>query len=160
MKKIISFIKKNSIGSFKQDINLSKVTTYKVGGTASLFVYPKDFEKLILLIKDLLVSTMVEQKVSFYDLSTKQVGISKALKDRLNNTFDEYGIEVKDFVLESVVLNDTVRDEVEKAYLARQVDVIKNQLAENETIKTSNYNLSQHYEYNSALKKSIQKIKR
>lgn len=83
--------------------------------------------KLILLIKDLLASTMVEQKVSFYDLSTKQVAISKALKDRLNNTFDEYGIEVKDFVLESVVLNDTVRDEVEKAYLARQVDVIKNQ---------------------------------
>lgn len=89
--------------------------------------------KLILLIKDLLANTMVEEKVSFYDLSTKQVGISKALKERLNNTFDEYGIEVKDFVLESVVINDSVRDEVEKAYLSRQVEVIKNQNSQVET---------------------------
>lgn len=35
------------------------------------------------------------------------------------------------------------------------VEVLKQQLAENETIKTSNYNLSQNYEYNSVLKKNI-----
>ena len=52
-KELISFIKKNNIGNYKKDIDLSKVTTYKVGGIAKLFVYPKDEKKLIKLVKEL-----------------------------------------------------------------------------------------------------------
>ena len=53
MKKIISFIKKNSIGDYKKNVKLSNHTTYKVGGIAKLFVYPKNVDKLILLIEKL-----------------------------------------------------------------------------------------------------------
>lgn len=53
MKDLITFIKKNNIGNIKENVSLSKFTTYKVGGTARLLVYPKNTEKLILLLKEL-----------------------------------------------------------------------------------------------------------
>ena len=51
MKKTIDFIKKEKIGSFKENISIKTLTSYKVGGEAKLIVYPKDYKKLILLIK-------------------------------------------------------------------------------------------------------------
>lgn len=51
MKQIISYIKKNKIGTFKQNVSLKNYTTYKVGGICKLMVYPKDTNKLISLIK-------------------------------------------------------------------------------------------------------------
>jgi len=60
------------------------------------------------------------------------------------------------FTIETLDQNSQKAVEINNKKVKTLVDVIKNQLAENETIKTSNYNLSQHYEYNSALKKSIQ----
>ncbi len=53
MKDVINFIKKHNIGNYKKDVDLSKVTTYKIGGIAKLFVFPKNKEKLIQLIKEL-----------------------------------------------------------------------------------------------------------
>lgn len=53
MKDLITFIKKNNIGNIKENVSLSKFTTYKVGGTARLLVYPKNTEKLVLLLKEL-----------------------------------------------------------------------------------------------------------
>ena len=53
MKEIINYIKKNSIGSFRENVSLSSNTTYKVGGIAKLFAYPKNADKLILLLKKL-----------------------------------------------------------------------------------------------------------
>lgn len=53
MKEIINYIKKNSIGSFRENVSLSSNTTYKVGGIAKIFVYPKNADKLILLLKKL-----------------------------------------------------------------------------------------------------------
>lgn len=53
MKEIINYIKKNSIGSFRENVSLSSNTTYKVGGIAKVFVYPKNADKLILLLKKL-----------------------------------------------------------------------------------------------------------
>jgi UDP-N-acetylmuramate dehydrogenase len=51
MKNVINEIKKNKIGDYIEDISMSKYTTYRVGGEASLIVYPKDVLKLIELIK-------------------------------------------------------------------------------------------------------------
>ena len=53
MKEIISYIKKNNIGSYKTDVLLSSYTTYKVGGVCKLLVYPKNTDKLILLVRKL-----------------------------------------------------------------------------------------------------------
>lgn len=53
MEDIIKFIKKNNIGTVLKDVNLKKYTTYKVGGIAKALVYPKNTEKLILLLKKL-----------------------------------------------------------------------------------------------------------
>lgn len=53
MKEIINFIKKNGIGSVKKNVLLSNYTSYRVGGTASLMVFPKNVDKLIKLIEEL-----------------------------------------------------------------------------------------------------------
>lgn len=53
MQEIIKFIEKNSIGKYLENESLAKHTTYKVGGPARIFVYPKNREKLILLLKEL-----------------------------------------------------------------------------------------------------------
>ena len=51
MKKVVQFIKKNKIGTIKENIKISTLTTYKVGGNSKVVVYPKDIDKLILLLK-------------------------------------------------------------------------------------------------------------
>ncbi len=53
MQEIINFIENNNIGKYLENVHLSKYTTYRVGGIAKLLVYPKDKEKLVLLIKEL-----------------------------------------------------------------------------------------------------------
>lgn len=53
MKEIINFIKKNNVGRIKENVKLSSNTTYKVGGVARIFVYPKNIEKLVLLLEEL-----------------------------------------------------------------------------------------------------------
>lgn len=53
MDEIIKFIEKNNIGKYLENENLSKHTTYRVGGPAKVLVYPKNRAKLILLLKEL-----------------------------------------------------------------------------------------------------------
>jgi len=53
VKKIVSFIKKNKIGLLKENVLLKNYTTYKVGGKAKVMVYPKNTDKLIILLKEL-----------------------------------------------------------------------------------------------------------
>lgn len=58
---IISLIKKAKIGRILKDEPMSKHTTYKVGGKATI-VYPINIEKLVQLIK-ILIENKVEYKV-------------------------------------------------------------------------------------------------
>ena len=51
MKDIIEEIKSQNIGKYETNVFISKYTTYKVGGVASFLIYPKNIEKLVLLIK-------------------------------------------------------------------------------------------------------------
>jgi UDP-N-acetylmuramate dehydrogenase len=62
MKNIINEIKKNKIGDYLEDIPMSKYTTYRVGGEASLIVYPNDVLKLTKLI-EILKSYKVKYKI-------------------------------------------------------------------------------------------------
>ena len=50
MKEVIKQIKDNNIGHMLENVSLAKHTTYRVGGTAKLMVYPKNEEKLKELI--------------------------------------------------------------------------------------------------------------
>lgn len=62
MSSIVDFIETNNIGKYLENVDLSKYTTYKVGGIARLMVYPKDEKKLILLLREL-KSTNIKYKV-------------------------------------------------------------------------------------------------
>lgn len=53
MTDLIKEIKKMNIGKVITDVPLKEHTTYKVGGIAKAFVYPKDIESLVILIKKL-----------------------------------------------------------------------------------------------------------
>ena len=65
MQDIIKFIKKNDIGKLKENVKLSNYTTYKVGGPATLLVYPKNTEKLIVLLKKLRSSNLKHKVLGF-----------------------------------------------------------------------------------------------
>lgn len=51
MEKFLEEVDKNNIGKVEREVFLSKYTTYKVGGLASCVIYPKNIDKLVLLIK-------------------------------------------------------------------------------------------------------------
>ena len=51
MNEVIQQIDKANIGKIETDVLLSKHTTYKVGGVAKAFVYPKDVDSLVDLLK-------------------------------------------------------------------------------------------------------------
>ena len=53
MQDLVKWITDNNIGKYLENESLSKHTTYRVGGKAKVFVYPKNVEKLILLLKKL-----------------------------------------------------------------------------------------------------------
>ena len=50
---LVTFVKKNNIGTIRENVKLSNYTTYKVGGIANFMIYPKNVDKLVLLIKKL-----------------------------------------------------------------------------------------------------------
>lgn len=95
MKKIISFIKKNKIGNIKENVSLSKYTTYKVGGIAKVMVFPKIEEKLILLIKKL-----KEENIKY-----KVIGYGSNLIFS-DNVYDGVIIRLDEF--DDVKVNDTI----------------------------------------------------
>lgn len=51
MNEFLEILKKSNIGKIEEDVALSKHTSYKVGGKALVFVYPKDVGSLIHLLK-------------------------------------------------------------------------------------------------------------
>lgn len=95
MKDIINFIKKNGIGPVRENVKLSNNTTYKVGGIAKLFVYPKNIEKLILLLKKL-----NKENVSYKVLG---YGSNVIFSD---NTYDGVIIKLDNF--DEVKIRDTI----------------------------------------------------
>lgn len=95
MKEIINFIKKNSVGQYKQNVNLKNYTTYKVGGTARIMVYPKNVDKLILLLKKLNKDNVSYKVLGF--------GSNVIFSDK---TYD--GVLIKLDCFNDVKINDTV----------------------------------------------------
>ena len=96
MKELISFIKKNNIGNIKENVDLSKHTTYKVGGMARLFVYPKNIEKLILLLGKLKKENIKHKVLGF----GSNLIFSDSLYDGVIiklDSFDE--VKIKDTVI-------------------------------------------------------------
>lgn len=51
MQELIEFIKNNNIGKYQENVSLANHTTYRVGGIAKVFVYPKNKDKLVMLLK-------------------------------------------------------------------------------------------------------------
>ena len=62
MKRVINYINENNIGTYKENISLSKCTTYKVGGEAKLMVWPNSISGLSSLL-DMLNKEKIKHKV-------------------------------------------------------------------------------------------------
>ena len=62
MKRVINYINENNIGTYKENISLSKCTTYKVGGKAKLMVWPNSINGLSSLL-DMLNKEKIKLKV-------------------------------------------------------------------------------------------------
>lgn len=95
MNKIISFIKKNKIGQIKENQLLKNYTTYKVGGPCKLMVYPKDVQKLVMLI------TMLNEE----NIKYKVIGYGSNL---IFSDKEYDGVIIKLDLLNKVKIKDTV----------------------------------------------------
>lgn len=62
MRKVLEAIESENLGKYEEDVSLKKYTTYKVGGKASVIVYPKNVDCLIRLLK-VIKEENVEYKV-------------------------------------------------------------------------------------------------
>lgn len=62
MRKVLETIESENLGKYEEDVYLKKYTTYKVGGKASVIVYPKNVDCLIRLLK-VIKEENVEYKV-------------------------------------------------------------------------------------------------
>lgn len=62
MRKVLETIESENLGKYEEDVSLKKYTTYKVGGKASVIVYPKNVDCLIRLLK-VIKEENVEYKV-------------------------------------------------------------------------------------------------
>ena len=51
MKSLINLIKKENLGTYKENVSFKKLTTYKTGGTARLVVLPYNTGALIKILK-------------------------------------------------------------------------------------------------------------
>lgn len=51
MEEVVQYIKDHNIGKYETNYSIKKLTTYKVGGNTRVLVYPKDTDRLILLLK-------------------------------------------------------------------------------------------------------------
>lgn len=51
MRRVLETIESENLGKYEENVSLKKYTTYKVGGKASIVVYPKNVECLIKLLK-------------------------------------------------------------------------------------------------------------
>ncbi len=95
MKELISYIRKNNIGTIKENVKLSNSTTYKVGGTARLFVWPKTVEKLILLLEKLNKENVKHKVLGF--------GSNVIFSDK-----DYDGVIIKLDSFDKIKINDTI----------------------------------------------------
>lgn len=95
MKELISFIKKNGIGAYKQDVSLKDYTSYKVGGVAKLMVYPKNTDKLIIILR----------KLNKENINYKVLGFGSNVIFS-DDTYDGVIIKLDEF--NDVKVNDTV----------------------------------------------------
>ena len=51
MRRVLEVIESENLGKYEENVSLKKYTTYKVGGKASVIVYPKNVDCLIRLLK-------------------------------------------------------------------------------------------------------------
>lgn len=76
--------------------------------------------KVTLYIKDALADAMITNKISFYEISTKLVMLSKAVEAALRPEFDNYGVEITSFVISTVVIPENIKREMEQVYMAKK----------------------------------------
>lgn len=60
MRRVLEVIESENLGKYEENVSLKKYTTYKVGGKASVIVYPKNVDCLIKLLK-----VIKEEKVDY-----------------------------------------------------------------------------------------------
>lgn len=60
MERVLEIIEKQNLGKYEKNIQLSKYTTYRVGGKAAVLIYPKNVDCLITLLK-----VIKEEKVKY-----------------------------------------------------------------------------------------------
>ncbi|MDD3048650.1 MAG: UDP-N-acetylmuramate dehydrogenase [Bacilli bacterium] len=95
MVNIINEIKKNKIGDIFENVLLSKYNTYRIGGKSKLIVYPKNTDKLIILL------TLLKE----HNIKYKVIGCGSNL---IFSDKDYDGVIIKLDRFNHLNLNDTV----------------------------------------------------
>lgn len=104
-------------GSFDISIsNSRKFVSKVVGNTIGLTtVGLQEFfaDKMVMRVKDILANAMVTSKINFYELGTRLVVISDAIRDSVRKIFDDYGVEITAFSINDIKIPDSDLRELE-----------------------------------------------
>ncbi len=98
MKRVLELIEKEGIGKFEKNYSLSKHTTYRVGGEATVMVSPKNIDTLIKLLK-----VIKEENVSYKILGN---GSNVLFSDK---KFDGVIIKLDEFNQLKLLSNNKIR---------------------------------------------------
>jgi membrane protease subunit (stomatin/prohibitin family) len=66
-------------------------------------------------VKNSIAKMMNREKISYFDMNENLLGVSNKVQDELEPIFDEYGIEIVNFIIETITVPDSDYDLVMKA---------------------------------------------
>lgn len=97
-------------GRFGVQVNDSRKLLVKLLGTVRQFDHQnlQEFFRGVLMtrIKDFLAGKMIREKISFLEITTRLNEISDAIHQQLAETFDEYGITLMNFFVNTISVPD------------------------------------------------------
>lgn len=82
-------------------------------------------DRMAMYIKNSIADIMLKDNISFYQISGKLKELSLSIKRELQNEFDNYGVMLESFLIASVVINEEIKKELEKVFLEKAKEKIK-----------------------------------
>lgn len=110
-------------GEFEIKINNPRKFLIKVVGNSQGMSKEmiQDFfrDRMSMYIKNTIADAMLNDNISFYEISGQLKSLSKSIKDELSKEFDNYGTSLESFLIASVVIPQEIKAELERAFLEK-----------------------------------------
>lgn len=108
-------------GTFSFKIKNPSIFYKKLSGTREIYTVEELDGQLRSAILTSLASHFGGGQIAFLDMAANQIEFSKGLKEVLNPTFEQYGLSLETFNVQSISLPEELQQHLDKAASARMV---------------------------------------